>query len=55
MDLALDIIAKRTNKAQYGKLDQRIKYAKEILQKKLLPHLGKHDDTKKSFFIGYMV
>lgn len=36
---------------------KRIHYAKEILQKELLPHVSISDDceTKKAFFIGYMV
>ena len=37
-DFALDFISKRTNNAATLK-DLRIKYGKEILQKKLLPHL----------------
>merc|ERR1712142_1107509 len=37
--------------------DKRIKYAKDILQKELLPHVGISDfcETKKAYFIGYMV
>ncbi|CAD6188327.1 unnamed protein product [Caenorhabditis auriculariae] len=40
-----------------GTKQQRIKYAREILQKELLPHVGvsEHCETKKAFFIGYMV
>ena len=36
---------------------KRIEYAREILQKELLPHvgLGEYTETKKGFFIGYMV
>jgi len=53
-DFALDFISKRTNNAATQK-EMRIKYGKEILQKKLLPHLKEHNETKKGFFIGYMV
>lgn len=36
---------------------KRIEYAREILQKELLPHvgLGEFTETKKAFFVGYMV
>jgi DNA-directed RNA polymerase II subunit RPB2 len=36
---------------------KRIEYARELLQKELLPHLGIHArcETKKAFFLGYMV
>lgn len=36
---------------------KRIEYAREILQKELLPHvgLGEYTETKKAFFVGYMV
>ena len=35
----------------------RLQYARELLQKELLPHvgLGEFTETKKAFFIGYMV
>merc|ERR1719193_2416334 len=35
----------------------RIKYAKEVLQKEVLPHVGVSDfcETKKAYFLGYMV
>uniref|UniRef100_A0A8C4NCH5 DNA-directed RNA polymerase II subunit RPB2 n=1 Tax=Eptatretus burgeri TaxID=7764 RepID=A0A8C4NCH5_EPTBU len=37
--------------------EQRIKYAREILQKEVLPHVGISDfcETKKAYFLGYMV
>ena len=54
-DFALDWIARRTNQAHTSSKDYRIKLGKEILQKKLLPHLGQHNETKKAYFIGYMV
>ncbi|XP_075213798.1 DNA-directed RNA polymerase II subunit RPB2-like isoform X2 [Lycorma delicatula] len=36
---------------------EKIKYAKEILQKNMLPHIGVSDlcETKKVYFLGYMV
>jgi DNA-directed RNA polymerase II subunit RPB2 len=36
---------------------KRIEYARELLQKELLPHVGMvpYCETKKAFFIGYMV
>lgn len=35
----------------------RIQYARDILQKELLPHVGQaqYCETKKAFYIGYMV
>ncbi len=37
--------------------EKRIKYAKEILQKEMLPHVGVGDfcETKKAYYLGYMV
>lgn len=37
--------------------EKRIRYAKEILQKEMLPHVGISDfcETKKAYFLGYMV
>jgi DNA-directed RNA polymerase II subunit RPB2 len=37
--------------------EKRIKYAKEILQKEMLPHVGVSEfcETRKAFFLGYMV
>lgn len=37
--------------------NKRIEYAKELLQKELLPHLGIEQfcENKKAFFLGYMV
>ncbi|XP_065317316.1 DNA-directed RNA polymerase II subunit RPB2-like isoform X2 [Gordionus sp. m RMFG-2023] len=36
---------------------KRIKYAKEILQREMLPHVGVSDfsETKKAYYLGYMV
>ncbi|KAL1233681.1 DNA-directed RNA polymerase II subunit [Trichinella spiralis] len=37
--------------------EKRVKYAREILQKETLPHVGISDfcETKKAYFLGYMV
>lgn len=37
--------------------EKRIAYAKEILQKEMLPHvgMGEYCETKKAYFLGYMV
>ncbi len=37
--------------------DRRVKYAREILQKEMLPHVGVSEfcETRKAFFLGYMV
>ncbi|CAG8592550.1 13222_t:CDS:10, partial [Ambispora leptoticha] len=55
-EVALDWIGRRGTASGAIK-DKRIKYAKEILQKELLPHVGTtfRCETKKAFFFGYMV
>ena len=37
--------------------EKRIKYAKDVLQKEMLPHVGVSDycETKKAYYLGYMV
>ena len=55
VDVALDLIAKRTNQVNTVSKDQRTQWAKKVLAKKFLPHLGEHNDTKKAYFLGYMV
>eukprot|EP01087_Luapelamoeba_hula_P007555 TRINITY_DN1846_c2_g1_i1.p1 TRINITY_DN1846_c2_g1~~TRINITY_DN1846_c2_g1_i1.p1 ORF type:complete len:1191 (-),score=165.77 TRINITY_DN1846_c2_g1_i1:149-3694(-) len=54
--VALDYIGKRGTTIGATK-EKRIKYAKEILQKEMLPHVGvaKYTETKKAYFFGYMV
>ncbi len=54
--VALDYIGKR-GMTVGGTREKRIKYAREILQKELFPHLGTGDfvETRKAFFLGYMV
>ncbi|KAL3090391.1 hypothetical protein niasHS_006843 [Heterodera schachtii] len=55
-NVALNFIGTRGAKPGVTK-EQRIKYAKEILQKEMLPHISiaEHCETKKAYFIGYMV
>ncbi|KJE98167.1 DNA-directed RNA polymerase II subunit RPB2 [Capsaspora owczarzaki ATCC 30864] len=54
--VALDFIGKR-GLVQGATRENRIRYAKEILQKELLPHVGvtDHSETKKAYFFGYIV
>lgn len=54
--VALNFIGARGARPGVTK-EQRIKYAKEILQKEMLPHVGVsgHCETKKAYFVGYMV
>ncbi|VDN50477.1 unnamed protein product [Dracunculus medinensis] len=55
-NVALNFIGARGAKPGVNK-EQRMKYAKEILQKEMLPHVGVSDfcETKKAYFLGYMV
>jgi DNA-directed RNA polymerase II subunit RPB2 len=55
-NVALNFIGSRGARPGVSK-EKRIKYAKEILQKEVLPHVGISDfcETKKAYFIGYMV
>ena len=55
-DVALDYIGKRGSVVGATR-EKRITYAREILQKELLPHVGVGDmfETKKAFFLGYIV
>ncbi len=54
--VALDYIGQR-GLSQGVARSERIQYAKDILQKELLPHVGVegHNETKKAFFMGYIV
>ncbi|VDN08718.1 unnamed protein product, partial [Dibothriocephalus latus] len=54
--VALNFIGARGARPGVTK-EKRIKYAKEILQKETLPHVGISDycDHRKAFFLGYMV
>lgn len=55
-NVALNFIGIRGAKPGVTK-EKRIKYAKEILQKEMLPHVGVSDfcETKKAYYLGYMV
>ncbi|KAI9718514.1 MAG: DNA-dependent RNA polymerase II [Chrysothrix sp. TS-e1954] len=52
---ALDFIARRGT--QTNVKDKRIKFAKDVMQKELLPHISQEpgSETRKAFFLGYMV
>ena len=54
--VALDYIGKRGSSIGVPK-DKRIQYAREILQRELLPHvaIGEYCETKKAYFYGYMI
>ena len=56
MQVALDYIGKRGATVGVTR-EKRIKHAKEILQKELLPHVGIGDycETKKAYFFGYII
>ena len=56
VDVAIDFIARRTNRSTLSRREDRISYGRDILFKKLLPHLGISSDsqTRKAYFIGYM-
>ena len=53
--MALDFIGKRGQTVGATK-EARIKHAREILQKELLPHVGIDDkcETRKAYYLGYM-
>ena len=52
-NVALNFIGSRGAKPGVTK-ERRIKYAKEVLQKEVLPHVGVSDfcETKKAYFLG---
>ena len=54
--VALDFIGKRGSTQGVAR-DKRIEYARQILQREMLPHVGIKDycETKKAYFIGYIV
>ncbi|KAI9810248.1 MAG: DNA-dependent RNA polymerase II [Pycnora praestabilis] len=60
-DVALDYIGRRGNgkagKPQGVTRDKRIRFAKEVMQKELLPHISQEigKETQKAFFLGYMI
>ncbi|VEV54861.1 DNA-directed RNA polymerase II subunit RPB2, putative [Plasmodium vinckei vinckei] len=55
-DICLDYIGKRGPTVGASR-DKRILYAKELLRKEVLPHMGTGPgvESKKSYFIGYMI
>jgi DNA-directed RNA polymerase II subunit RPB2 len=55
-EVALDYIGKRGQSTD-GTRNARIKYARDIMQKELLPHISQSEgsETRKAFFLGYMV
>ena len=55
-DVALDFIGKRGTTVGVTR-ERRIKYAADILQKEMLPHVGTklHMETNKAYFFGYMI
>ncbi|KAJ3024652.1 UNVERIFIED_CONTAM: DNA-dependent RNA polymerase II [Siphonaria sp. JEL0065] len=55
-EVALDYIGKRGNSIGATK-DKRVKYAQDILQKEMLPHVSvrAHQESRKAFFFGYMI
>ncbi|KAI9225884.1 MAG: DNA-directed RNA polymerase II subunit RPB2 [Piptocephalis tieghemiana] len=54
--VALDFIGKRGTTVGQNR-DKRIKYATEIIQKELLPHVGgvRGAEGRKAYFFGYMI
>ncbi|RHY46931.1 hypothetical protein DYB30_013997, partial [Aphanomyces astaci] len=55
-EVALDFIGRRGSAVNVSKAD-RLRYAQDILQKEMLPHVGveDHNETKKAYFLGYVV
>ncbi|CAI0550255.1 unnamed protein product [Linum tenue] len=55
-EVALDYIGKRGPTVPLTK-EKRIKYAKDILQKEMLPHVGveEYQETKKAYYFGYII
>jgi len=55
-EVALDFIGKRGQSLGVPR-DKRIKHARDIMQKELLPHISQKEgsETRKAFFLGYMV
>ncbi|OJJ08658.1 hypothetical protein ASPVEDRAFT_47803 [Aspergillus versicolor CBS 583.65] len=56
-EVALDFIAKRGSSQSSMNHERRVRYAREIMQKELLPHISQSEgsETRKAFFLGYMV
>eukprot|EP01125_Pyxidicula_operculata_P003220 TRINITY_DN1367_c1_g2_i2.p1 TRINITY_DN1367_c1_g2~~TRINITY_DN1367_c1_g2_i2.p1 ORF type:complete len:1211 (-),score=312.38 TRINITY_DN1367_c1_g2_i2:298-3930(-) len=56
-EVAENYIANRGNAGTAVTKENRIKYAKNLLQNQLLPHVSNSEncETKKAYFLGYMV
>ncbi|AEO64668.1 5512bbe1-303a-4b70-b2e4-e57d94e9d5bb [Thermothielavioides terrestris] len=56
-EIALDFIGKRGNGNAGQNRSNRIRAAKDLLQKEMLPHISQTEgcETRKAFFLGYMV
>lgn len=56
VEVALDYIGKRGSTIGVVK-EKRIQYAKELLERELLPHVGVGEEyaTRKAYFFGYMI
>lgn len=54
--IALDFIGRRGNTPTISR-DRRIRYAQEIIQKELLPHIAVEEgnEARKAYFVGYMI
>lgn len=54
-EVALDYLGKRGS--TIGAREQRIKFAREVLQKEMLPHVSVAEfyETKKAYYFGYIV
>ena len=55
-EVALDYISKRSNALGQPR-DKRIRHARDIMQKEVLPHISQQEgmESRKGFFLGYMV
>ncbi|ANB15047.1 DNA-directed RNA polymerase II core subunit RPB2 [Sugiyamaella lignohabitans] len=55
-EVALDYIGRRGSAMGINR-EKRIRYARDILQKELLPHITQQEgyESRKAFFLGYMV
>ena len=54
-ETALDFIGRRGTTTGINQ-EKRLRYARDILQRELLPHIETHEgyDTRKAYFLGYM-
>lgn len=55
-EVALDYIGRRGSAIGVNR-ERRVRYARDILQKELLPHITQEEgfETRKAYFLGYMV